>query len=213
MKIFSLTDLEAIEAQADATLMFHGTSSCYSETIEARGWRLGWRPFRWEDMEFLLDLSEGVRLNHTESVYLEVNLEAQRKCEDRGSYFTYLLEGAVQYAENTGGETIRCAVSRIKALLHHLRDTDGYAPEKTRLAALLNAWRPLIDNSFPVIYLVRGSEITFPDVLPTQIGAFAWQLSQWGEIRFKKGEFRSRADVPPEDILGKATLRGRPTPT
>ena len=211
MTTYSLEDLQKIEEQYDATIIFHGTSSCFSNIIEQQGWPLRWRPYRWEDISFLLDLIQRLDLSHMQSIYLDVNFNCQNKDDGAGPYFTYLLEGALQYADYTGGETIRCAISRAEALQTHIAGKDGYDTDRERLAKLLREWRPLVEESVPVIYVLRGTEASFPDVLPKQIGAFAYQLREWGQILQRPGDFRSRADLSPDFILGKAILPKRTT--
>ncbi|MFP4492958.1 MAG: hypothetical protein ACLFRP_03605 [Puniceicoccaceae bacterium] len=208
MQIFDLEQLREIERRNDARLIFHGTSSCFSKQIEDQGWPMSWRPYKWDEVEFLLNLGEELAVGHPASIYLEVNHMAQCEKVDEGPYFTYLLEGAVQYAEYTGGETIRCAFERAKFLLGHLSRvrTDRVDEVEKRLRSLMERWSDMITTSSPVVYLIEGNERTFPQLLPQQIQAFEWQIREWGEVTAKDGNFRSRADIPAEDIVGKAVL-------
>jgi hypothetical protein len=206
IRICSLEEMQEIEAQNDASIVFHGTSSCFSPVIEERGWVLKWRPYLWDDVKFLLDVTEQIGLSHIGSIYLDVNFTCQTGDNNKGPYFTQQVDGAVQYARHAGGETVRCAVQRAEVLLSHLAGKQEFDMQRSRIESLLKLWKPLIEHSAPVVYALKACETTFPDVLPSQIGAFAYQLREWGQVSCRGGEFRSQADVPPDRIIAKAVL-------
>jgi hypothetical protein len=201
----TLDELEKWEAKNDATVMFHGTSSCHCKMIEEHGWQFDSRPYDWEDVKFLLDVTEEIVPGNIPDLYLYVNYKTQPG-KNKGAYFTYLLKGAIQYAGATGGETVRCTLKGAKRVLALLESRDGYEAERVRTQSIIASLEPLVFSSVPVVYVVRGDEGTFPDVLPQQITAFQWQIENRGKVSSKPGDFRSGAAVPASAILGKAIL-------
>ena len=209
MDELTIDDLKSIEMRGDAQIVFHGTSTCFSVRIERDGLPLLWRPYSRCEIEFLQVLSDTLNVDGRQSVYLDVNYRCQMEGSCRGPYFTYLVDGAIEYARYTGGETIRCGFARAEQLLNTIGDSEQYAFERAKLIDLIGRWRPMIEQSHPVIYVIRASERTFPEVLPTQIGAFEYQRSNWGEIIQRPGNFRSDANISPADIVGKALVTGK----
>jgi hypothetical protein len=199
--------LRALYDREDATIVFHGTSTCYSEIIEQQGWPVTWRPYDRQDIESLIALGQRYNLHHAKSIYLEVNHAVQGPDREGGAYFTHVWEGAVQYAEYTGGETIRNAFNRAGFLYKQLKGNREAFSDVLQLRELQRKWKPLIERSNPVIYAVRATEREFPDVIPSQATAFDYQQREWGEIRMRMGDFRNKADVPATSIIAKAVFR------
>ena len=160
--------MQQLYKRCEPSIVFHGTSSCYCDVIERQGFPVLWRPFKREDINFLLSLGEECNLHHIQSIYLDINYNVQDPNRQLGAYFTHILEGAVQYAGYTGGETIRSAFNRAGFLYENLKTIPGRKAEILKLRSLKSKWRSPIEDSQPVVYAIRATEREFPKIIPSQ---------------------------------------------
>jgi len=206
-KILTGDELRALE-DVHPSILFHGTSSVYSDLIDANGWPLSRESRLINNLEFVRDLSYDLNCSTIKSAYLEVNLKSVNL--GRGAYFTQILAGAIEYAEYTGGELVRVGHRRCIEVIRYLEQN---YPERgddlMRVQGIRTELKQRMTSS-PIVYAIRAQPGWF-DNLEVAEDHFAFQRKEHGKILFKEGNVYASVGLPASCIIGKAAI-GNPTP-
>jgi len=211
IKIVTLAELEEMEAREDPALVFHGTSTCFTESIDANGWLINWRPHNWEDVQFVVSLCDRFNIGGTAFLYFNHDAQSKRIASGSGAFFTYILEGAVQYAGATGGETVRCGLRALLQIRNKIAGDTQHADIDQRLSALQERWEAWVRDSLPVVYAVRIEDDAFPDenfggIVSRTSASFAYQRETAGQVLWKSGDFWAVKSIAASAIVAKAIL-------
>lgn len=194
---YTQAELEQSVVTTDEVVVFHGTSTCFSEQIEAKGWPLGGRPYSWDDIDYVSNLA--AELNQTSGEWVGLGLRGRPP----GASFTPQLNRAIQYAcQCPGGENLSSGIDVAGRLVRHLRVGPTHPADLRRLEEIHATWSRLVEGAAPVVYAIRPSRESFPLFLKH----CSVRIGPYGGITHLESEYNSEADVPASAIHGRIVL-------
>lgn len=142
----------------DHRVVYHGTSSTFSDTIESSGFVLGKLPFSIQALRKLISLAEEIRFHswsYTTVKGLSSNTQLSSNA-DRPIYFSANFWFARDYATSIGGETIHNAILLSEQLLAHIhRASEDYSSVSFAVRQIHKDLLALTAGAFPVVYAVQ----------------------------------------------------------
>ena len=207
MKTLTLEQLREFDSTAGADIVYHGTSSSYSEQIESRGWPLDGHPFDWANVDFVCEMA--VRFN----IYGEWWVGSDLARKNRGASFTGRLATAIRYAESCpGGESLHSTIEGARKISSHLRIKGENHSECDRLEKLVAEWQPHVDHSTPVVYAVCGTPDFFPEMF--RYYHYLAQGKDGIDVDDLILEVVAKCDVPAHAIVSRTSLtKPQPIPS
>jgi len=155
MKIFTITDPHDViyplpeTMYSDTHILYHGTSSIYSEMIENNGWQINENPLQLQDF---IDLAEIFKKIHYNGINISI-LKSYVLGSD-GKYFqskkpsfTPRYHLARNYATNPGGESITYFLKSIEDMLKFSNDHELKKNHMSEIENILNKYVELKKNN------------------------------------------------------------------
>jgi hypothetical protein len=155
MKIFTITDPHDViyplpeTMYSDTHILYHGTSSIYSEMIENNGWQINANPLQLQDF---IDLAEIFKKIHYNGINISI-LKSYVLGSD-GKYFqskkpsfTPRYHLARNYATNPGGESITYFLKSIEDMLKFSNDDELKKNHMSEIENILNKYVELKKNN------------------------------------------------------------------
>lgn len=207
-KNFPLED----EVLYDPYIVYHGTNSCFSYSIEKDGWNIE-KPFYLDDVKFVSSLFEScqhlyssiINSNENEKIlpYLSCSyaiLHHVANKEEINPCFSQNYWHARNYAFYRGGETIDALLNLTEFLLNHPECIPCYGSElKPKINALENInekYSKLVEGSYPIVYAVRVKQEWFENFPEGEIAKNKWAVDLVATTPIKPKFIIARIDFP-----------------
>lgn len=117
-------------------IVYHGTSSCYSENIEALGWPVGGTPYELEDVRKIVQIHKEIELSNegyrTISCFSELGKNSWQG--QKTASFTNEFWYARNYSRNEGGETVANLIMACEQFIDIISSKQNKEEHMKRLA-------------------------------------------------------------------------------
>ena len=145
-------------------VFYHGTRSCFHECIDRQGWLINNLPYNIDQIVELCNLLISMGLQDTNAFRtLSIMTLGQRDFQGRvrPSFTQNYWQALFPYALNPSGETITALLEGVEQLLSLNLDANTV----DRLNQINTQYRNLIQNTYPVIYIVVLAEGEYTQII------------------------------------------------
>jgi len=214
------------EIYNDKSIIYHGTSYNYDESIETKCWIISEIPYVQKEVTYVLDLYESI--NYFSLGYKDLASYAR---SERLPSFTKRYWAARNYSRNPAGETIIALYQATKSFLEFIADDQNFKrhaeklkkssyagdpnlqkyldnlknvqslrSQKEELLKIIQKYDSLVKNHFPVVYVV-SSALEYFDSWFSPNGLYPENSIQ--QYFHRQNELRAKKSISPENIIAR----------